>query len=208
MITVCPLDQCTGCKACCEICPKKSISISDSIKSNISMRPTIRIPQRITVCTPKQNQIKEVVANSPLSIFSRTDISAISDSQSDQKKTQFLPQHPPKLLPRPPPGKQPTLVRPKTVRLDRYSSASLGSMVNNSIVTNSQSLDKTGGLTKQPILPNSIKLSKSFELEIIHCFSSSSTKTFSYTINSSIESKRAELIIHYVNVAFNDTCYE
>lgn len=33
MITVCPLDQCTGCKACCEICPKKSISISDSIKS-------------------------------------------------------------------------------------------------------------------------------------------------------------------------------
>ena len=178
-------------------------AISDSIKSVISTVSTIRIPLPNTIIVPKQIQEDADSPSTSLSATNRT----INSSEQSIHKTE-PPNHPPKSLPRPPNTKKQSIVRPPPNRPSQLPRPVRNSIGSDSINNRTQSSHNIGGLSKQPVLLNSIKLPNSFELEVIHCFSSSSTKPFSNTIHSSIESERKRLVIHYVDVVLDDSSKE
>ena len=185
-------------------------AISDSLKSVISTGSTIQIPQPNTIIAPKQIQEEEEEeeTDSPSTSLSATYRSINSSEQSIHKTDPPL-HHPPKSLSRPPNTKKQTIVRPRPNRPSQLPRPARNSTGSDSIINKTQSSHNVGGLSKQPVLSNSIKLPNTFELVVIHCFSSSSsTEPFSYTIHSSIESERKRLVIHYVDVVLDDSSKE
>ena len=186
-----------------------SNAISDSIKSTISPGSTIQIPLPNTIIVPKQVQEEEEETDSPSTSLSATYRSINSSEQSIHKTDPPL-HHPPKSLSRPPNTKKQTIVRPRPNRPSQLPRPARDSTGSDSIINKTQSFHNVGGLSKQPVLSNSIKLPNTFELVVIHCFSSSSSSTepFSYTIHSSIESERKRLVNHYVDVVLDDSSKE
>ena len=188
-----------------------SNAISDSMKSTISPGSTIQIPLSNTIIVPKQVQEEgEEDTDSPPTNFSATNQS-INASEQSIRKTVPSPNHPPKSLPRPPNTKKQTTDRLLPNRPNQLPRPAPDSTGSDSIINKTQSSHNVGGLSKQPVLSNSIKLPNTFELVVIHCFSffsSSSTEPFSYTIHSSIESERKRLVNHYVDVVLDDSSKE
>lgn len=187
-----------------------SNAISDSIKSTISPGSTIQIPLPNTIIVPKQVQEeREEDADSPSTSLSTTNQS-INASEQSIRKTVPSPNHPPKSLPRPPNIKKQTIDRLRPNRPSQLPRPARDSTGSDSIINKTQSSHNVGGLSKQPVLSNSIKLPNTFELVVIHCFSSSSSSTepFSYTIHSSVESERKRLVNHYVDVVLDDSSKE
>lgn len=187
-----------------------SNAISDSIKSTISPGSTIQIPLPNTIIVPKQVQEeREEDTDSPPTSLPATNQS-INASEQSIRKTVPSPNHPPKSLPRPPNIKKQTTDRLRPNRPSQLPRPARDSTGSDSIINKTQSSHNVGGLSKQPVLSNSIKLPNTFELVVIHCFSSSSSSTepFSYTIHSSIESERKRLVNHYVDVVLDDSSKE
>lgn len=188
-----------------------SNAISDSIKSTISPGSTIQIPLPNTIIVPKQVQEeREEDTDSPPTSLPATNQS-INASEQSIRKTVPSPNHPPKSLSRPPNIKKQTTDRLRPNRPSQLPRPARDSTGSDSIINKTQSSHNVGGLSKQPVLSNSIKLPNTFELVVIHCFSSSSsssTEPFSYTIHSSIESERKRLVIHYVDVVLDDSSKE
>lgn len=187
-----------------------SNAISDSIKSTISPGSTIQIPLPNTIIVPKQVQEeREEDTDSPPTSLPATNQS-INASEQSIRKTVPSPNHLPKSLPRPPNIKKQTTDRLRPNRPSQLPRPARDSTGSDSIINKTQSFHNVGGLSKQPVLSNSIKLPNTFELVVIHCFSSSSSSTepFSYTIHSSIESERKRLVIHYVDVVLDDSSKE
>ena len=186
-----------------------SNAISDSMKSTISPGSTIQIPLSNTIIVPKQVQEeREEDTDSPPTSLPATNQS-INASEQSIRKTVPSPNHPPKSLPRPPNTKKQTTDRLRPNRPNQLPRPAPDSTGSDSIINKTQSSHNVGGLSKQPVLSNSIKLPNTFELVVIHCFSSSSsTEPFSYTIHSSIESERKRLVIHYVDVVLDDSSKE
>lgn len=185
-------------------------AISDSLKSVISTGSTIQIPQPNTIIAPKQIQEEEEEedTDSPPTNLSATNQS-VNASEQSIRKTVPSPNHPPKSLPRPPNTKKQTTDRLRPNRPNQLPRPARDSTGSDSIINKTQSSHNVGGLSKQPVLSNSIKLPNTFELVVIHCFSSSSsTEPFSYTIHSSIESERKRLVNHYVDVVLDDSSKE
>lgn len=188
-------------------------AISDSLKSVISTGSTIQIPQPNTIIAPKQIQEEEEEeeeTDSPSTSLSATNQS-VNASEQSIRKTVPSPNHPPKSLPRPPNTKKQTTDRLRPNRPNQLPRPARDSTGSDSIINKTQSSHNVGGLSKQPVLSNSIKLPNTFELVVIHCFSSfssSSTEPFSYTIHSSIESERKRLVNHYVDVVLDDSSKE
>ena len=186
-------------------------AISDSLKSVISTGSTIQIPQPNTIIAPKQIQEEEEEeeTDSPSTSLSATNQS-INASEQSIRKTVPSPNHPPKSLPRPPNIKKQPIDRLRPNRPSQLPRPARDSTGSDSIINKTQSSHNVGGLSKQPVLSNSIKLPNTFELVVIHCFSSSSSSTepFSYTIHSSIESERKRLVNHYVDVVLDDSSKE
>ena len=186
-------------------------AISDSLKSVISTGSTIQIPQPNTIIAPKQIQEEEEEedTDSPPTSLPATNQS-INASEQSIRKTVPSPNHPPKSLPRPPNIKKQTTDRLRPNRPSQLPRPARDSTGSDSIINKTQSSHNVGGLSKQPVLSNSIKLPNTFELVVIHCFSSSSSSTepFSYTIHSSIESERKRLVNLYVDVVLDDSSKE
>ena len=185
-------------------------AISDSLKSVISTGSTIQIPLPNTIIVPKQVQEeREEDTDSPPTSLPATNQS-INASEQSIRKTVPSPNHPPKSLPRPPNIKKQTIDRLRPNRPSQLPRPAPDSTGSDSIINKTQSSHNVGGLSKQPVLSNSIKLPNTFELVVIHCFSSSSSSTepFSYTIHSSIESERKRLVNHYVDVVLDDSSKE